>query len=327
MEEKSSYKIRLLPMILLVVCIILLIVVIGMGMMLHEKNQTIASLQNEKQNVEIVAGEIPERPEEPPVANNTVETRNQTRNEVVNNRTNNAVENTATNENGYTGKIVENRGYVYDAQYSTDSLTTTSYQTTSGKSYSIKEIVVPYINMVSSDAKSVNEELEKLYGGYVEEFKVCSQNLYSYIQVSYKTYITSNIYSIAITVQRGTGDEETQEYLAYNFDIISGTKLDYNQVCYIAGVSNASGSIQEAIQGLDDYKNYLNQKKVSKEKLEEMKAEVEVCQNQTFMNYQESLSNNKLVYFLDDNLKLNIVVKVALPVGEEAYDKIVVVEA
>ena len=306
-----------------------------MGIIIHNKNQIIA-----KSNSANVEGGTTSNSDvdvdedlnnEPEMVSNT----NTVTNELVTKTKENNVTNNTTSSNNssmeytYTSKVVENRPYIYDAQYYVDTSNINSYATNDGVKHNVEDIVVPYVNMVSDDANKINLEIEKLYNEFVEEFKICGQNLNSYIKVSYQTYITSNIYSILITVQRGYENSNTDEYFAYNFDIISGTKLDYNQVCYVAGISDANEIVKKMVEELEDFKSYylVPSRYVTQEAADERNAEVDAYKNQVYTYYQEDVLNNKLVYFLDNNLKLNVGIRILLPDSEAINEKIIKIES
>jgi len=333
MEEKKGYKIGLMPLILLILNIILIIVIIVMGFYIHNKNK-----ENNSLSSGVVANTVTTPTMEKPEPTNDIDEifaniiaeniQNAVEN-VSDSSTNNATTIDASTKDEYTEKNVENRPYIYDAQYFAEDINTNSYSSSDGNQYSISDICVPYINMKSDDADKMNSEIENYYKNFVQEFKVCSQNLNSYIKVNYETHITSNIYSILLTITRGQENNKTEEYVAYNFDIMSGTKLDYNQVCYVAGVQNSNESVHSLIYDLKDYNSYVltASKNVSKQKVEERNAQIEACKAQTFTNYQEDLLNNVLVYFLDDNLKLNISVRLVFPDISKSGNKLMIVES
>lgn len=327
MEEKKVYKIGLMPLLLLVLDIILIIVVIIMGIVIKNKNEKLKKVlaNNSNVNSESIVNNENNVQSENTIANTTTK--------VTNTITDtNIIANKKEEEEGvsskvqYAEKIVENKSYIYDAQYNPIGVKANNYSTNDGTNYFISDIVVPYVNMNSDDAKQINSEIEELYNKYVEEFKVCSQNQNSYIKVNYETYITSNVHSILITVQRGKEDSESKEYISYNFDNISGEKLDYNQVCYVAGITDAATSVKSAIDVLDDFSSYYLQvdRYNNQEKVDERNAQIENNKQQIFTSYQQDLLKNNLVYFLDNNLKLNITLNVVLPDGEN-YIKIVTI--
>ena len=337
MDEKKVYKIGLWPMILIILDVILIITVIIMGMIIHPKTALIA--KNAAAAKEVTPIQVDEtRKEDEKIAeekvitntNSTAEPKpkkNDTKNTTTNTANTTKEKDNSTEQ--YTAKTVENRPYIYDAQYTPDGLKTSSYLADDGVNYKVSDIVVPYVNMVSSDATKMNTEIETLYRKWVEEFRICSQNLNSYIKVNYTTYITSNIYSICITVQRSNEQVTSEEYFAYNFDIISGTQLDYGQVCYIAGISDAGECVQKRIATIEEYNSYylVPSRTVSQEEVDARKAEIETYKSEIYTHYQEDILNNQLVYFLDNNLKLNIAIKMKLPDNEIMHTKVVIVES
>ena len=250
------------------------------------------------------------------------------KNNVSKKQNTNNTDNTENEE--YVDKYVKNRGYVYDAQYIPENINVETYKTNDGENHSVLEIKVPYINMDCDAGKECNLEIEDIYKGFVNEFKACSDNKNSYIKSSYETFITSNIISTVITVERGKEENVTNEYIAYNFDAITGTKLSYDQVYGIAGITDVSECIKDNIDSFDVYDEYLQvNPNESKDAVETKKENVENCKKQIFTNYQQDLINNKLVYYLDRNLKLNIKMKIFLPEDSKEeiheYEKIVTI--
>lgn len=327
MEEKKGYKISLLSLILLVINLVLIFVVIGMAWFIHHQNLKLQNVEihsNTPKGQENIEESIPQNT----LGNKTSE-KVKNSNVIKNSISNNNQESSETSNDEYVRKVVETRPYVYDAGYLPEGLNVKNYSMNNGTEYSIENIVVPYVNMVSVDSNNINSKIEEMYKGLVEEFKVCSQNKTSFIKTNYTVYNTSNIYSILITIQRGQGEKTTEEYVTYNFDIISGTKLEYNQVCYIAGIDNASDSVTKNIENLEDLVSLriVADRDHSQEEVDQREAKIVTCQNQIYTSYQQDLLNNQLVYFLDNNLKLNIVLHVVLPDNEGNYDKIVIVEA
>ena len=333
MEDKKGYKISLKWLMLLILMMALIIGIIVMGFIIYKDKKELAK-GNAAQNPTVITDKtFSEEKLEPKkeievLANITA---NSITNAVNNNVQNVAVENTVTgtNEDGTVKKNVETMPYIYDAQYQPENITVTSYETTEKQQCSVSDIKLPYINVASNDASIMNVEIENLYKTLVNEFRICSQNLNSYVKANYETYITSNIYSVVITVTRGQEGQKNESHFAYNFDIITGLKLDYNQVCYIAGINNASENVRKTINELPDYKNYylVEGGGVSKADVDTRNSEIEACKSRMFTIYQENLLNNKVVYFLDNNLKLNIEITVILPRTNDTYNKLIIIEA
>ena len=92
-------------------------------------------------------------------------------------------------------KLDESLDYVYDASYKLDN------------------IIIPYVNIDSDDAKEVNQELYSLYEELVnDELKNKT--------VNYDSYINDDVLSIVVTVSG------TNETYTYKFDLDTGNVLD-----------------------------------------------------------------------------------------------------
>ena len=48
--------------------------------------------------------------------------------------------------------------------------------------------------------------------------------------------------------------------------------------------------------------------------------------NQSINNYKNSVSNNTLKYYLSDNGKLNVIVKLIIPAGAGEFDTVITVD-
>ncbi len=321
-EEKKVFKISLKTLMFLIIIIVLLVVIIVMGFMLASKSN------NEKQSESAVSKDNEDKEE---VVANIVENKveNKTDNKVknkVSNKTKNTVNPDSSGNVQYVEKIVDAKSYIYDAQYSVENLKIEEYQTNDGTSHSASDIVVPFVNMVSDDADDVNNEIQSLYENYMNEYKVCSENKNSFIKVNYETFTTANIISVLITVQRGNENEETNEYVTYNFDAIDGVKLTYSQTYELVGIKDIEEKVKNAISNLEDFEEYELNESYPEEVREARDKELEDCKNKIYTYYQQDLLNNHIAYYLDRNLKFNIAINVVLPAEGGEYSKIVVVE-
>lgn len=321
-EEKKVFKISLKTLMFLIIIIVLLVVIIVMGFMLASKSH------NEKQSESAVSKDNEDKEE---VVSNIVENEveNKTDNKVknkVSNKTKNTVNPDSSGNVQYVEKIVDAKSYIYDAQYSVENLKIEEYQTNDGTSHSASDIVVPFVNMVSDDADDVNNEIQSLYENYMNEYKVCSENKNSFIKVNYETFTTANIISVLITVQRGNENEETNEYVTYNFDAIDGVKLTYSQTYELVGIKDIEEKVKNVISNLEDFEEYELNESYPEEVREARDKELEDCKNKIYTYYQQDLLNNHIAYYLDRNLKFNIAINVVLPAEGGEYSKIVVVE-
>ncbi len=327
MDDKKVIKISLTTLLLLIFAIILLVAVIIVGIVIFEKNKDGKNSENTK---EVLQNNQISNSSQNLIANETNnKTQNESKNKASNQTKNNTLNESESSGNSvqYIDKLVENKGYIYNAQYSPENIIDKNYLNSDGNTYNVSDIVVPYINMVSNDASKINTEVLELYNNLVKEFKICSENKNSYVKSNYQTYITSNIVSIFITIQRGEEQTATEEYLSYNFDLVSGTKLTYDQVYTIAGISNIDEDIKKNIDNLEDFDEYVieEDRNHTKEEVEARNSEIQTCKDQIFNSYKLSVQNKKLVYFLNSNLKLNIAIDVVVPENNEKYVKVITI--
>ena len=94
------------------------------------------------------------------------------------------------------------------------------------------------------------------------------------------------------------------------------TYRSYEEVYTLANISstNIDSKIESAITS------------VLKERLKDTKNDLSTCINESIDNYKASVNNNTLKYFLSENNKLNVVVKLSIPAGTGEFDTIITVE-
>lgn len=93
-------------------------------------------------------------------------------------------------------------------------------------------------------------------------------------------------------------------------------ELSYEDVYTLANISstNIDSKIESAITS------------VLKEGLKDTKNDLSTCINESIDNYKASVNNNTLKYFLSENNKLNVIVKLSIPAGTGEFDTIITVE-
>ena len=97
-------------------------------------------------------------------------------------------------------KIYDNRDLIYDANYLYKNFSDESYYSENmNKSYSLKDINLPYININSEDANNANKEIKTLFEELAENFEQEYKNTKTWYNIaSYKTYTKGNLLSILI---------------------------------------------------------------------------------------------------------------------------------
>lgn len=199
--------------------------------------------------------------------------------------------------------------YVYDAEYDYDVDETTEYGL-----YSIKDIVVPYININTEEAKEINSEIKELFDEAISVYKEYLDDETFYTTISYESYINDNILSVIILTTNGGTDIPLEEYISYNFDLTTLETVDFKYVYETAGFTETT--INEKVG--EEIKEYL-----ASEDYEDIWTEENSQEDYTeksISNYQNSVSNNSIKYYLNEDGNLNIIVDMEIPAGRETFE-------
>lgn len=214
--------------------------------------------------------------------------------------------------------------YVKNADYMYGDLKGKKYKSNiEEKELSIDDIVMPYITLESDDAKKANDEIKKLYD---ELAKKVEERLNSkeeepdidYILSRYETNVNDNVLSILLTTEEWSGDTGC-EYYTFNFDINTGKRLVFKDVYEKAGFTddNIDSKVNDALKGM--FKN-LSDKDFGEGETRKQ------YEDANYKTYQTAKSDDKLVYYLDKNGKLSIIVATETPLGRggDPYETFVI---
>lgn len=231
--------------------------------------------------------------------------------------TNNA--SNSTNTNSLVSKLDDNKDWVYDAEY-TKNVTADSYSTYY-ETYYAKDIVVPYINVNSSYSNTANSEIKKVFDAAIKSYNDGVSDKMTFVdECGYKKYVIDNSLSVVLTYGVGATDVVHPKYYTYNIDLKTGNQLSYEEVYNIAGLnsSNIDSKVENAIT------------KIMQDKLKNLNypdgTNFNTYNNESISNYKKSINDHTLKYFLSDNGKLNIVVKLSIPAGSGEFDTIITVD-
>ncbi len=225
-----------------------------------------------------------------------------------------------TNEKETLSKIDASKDWVYDAAYESE-VTETSYKTSSGRKYYLKDIKVPYVNIDNSAAKTANNGLKVIFNNAISNYKLGLQDKQTYVDsCNYSSTIIGNMLSFVVKYGIGATAVVRPEYYAYNFDLSTGNVLTYQEV-YEKLKFNSSTIQDRTKTAITSF---------MQEELKNMKADnylpgtnFDTVNNKTYQNYLDAVNNNTIKYFVDSNNKLNIVIKVATQ-GETNNSNIIV---
>lgn len=227
-------------------------------------------------------------------------------------------ENNNVDENKIISKLDNTKDWVYDANYNLPTNKESYYgYTDHTKLISASDLVVPYININSDNAKKANDEIFKLYSDLINTFNENLKEEIYFTLVDYKTYIDNSIVSIIITTESGGTDVLRYKYYTYSFNLENGKSLSYGDVYKIAGFnsSNINIEVKKAITN------------VMEERLADYpdKTDFDTFNNESITNYKNSVGNNTLKYFLSSKGELNIIVRLSIPAGMGYVDEIITI--
>lgn len=194
-------------------------------------------------------------------------------------------ENSKTEDNKATKKIDETKPWVYDADYKDGKKDKIIIPEYSNEEDSVLEkLIVPYININSNYAKSVNEEIRAMYEKAYNQFgKENDNKSIVYIDMEYSYYYNENILSVVITTRDGVlNGGLSREYIIYNFNLNTLEKASLEDIYKECGF-------------------------VSKEEFENA-TEITIANEINAGNLFNDVSWNYNQYYMDKNIEFNLIV-------------------
>ncbi len=247
---------------------------------------------------------------------------------VMNNK--NKEEESINLSNNETLKVDTSKAYVYDATYSYDNKYTEYERTissgengiinyygldieyTNGKQ-SIANLKVPYFNIKSDDATKANNELSSLYNDYAKQFDTCAEESKDdklpgcTLLLAYKSYQYDNIASVVVIDSSQATSTWILNYHVYNFDLITGKNLSYDEVLNKIGYSkdsistNLSSLIKDKMDSIMKDTDLTSACSASLDKYN-----TKNCYDITTKLLEDSISDNSILYFVNNDGVLNI---------------------
>ena len=227
-------------------------------------------------------------------------------------------------------KLDNSKDWVYDADYQKN--TTADSYSTALKTYYAKDIVVPYININSQYAKTSNEEIKNVFDNLIQKYNDGVNNKITYIDnCNYQKNINDDYMSTVLTYGIGGTDIIHQNYYTYNISLKTGNELTYEEAYKIVGIdsNNIETKVESAITNImkDKLQSFKDPKTENGNGIDYPDGtNFDTYNNKSIENYKSTLSNKSLKYFISDNKKLNIIVKLSIPAGTGEFDTIITVE-
>ena len=203
-------------------------------------------------------------------------------------------------------KLDESKDYLYDADYTgvyKNKYTEYTRGTTIEK---LSDLKVPYININSYYAGVANSEFKELYKEYASAFDGCAVSTVGCsLKLTYKTYRYNNILSIVIANGIQSTAPMVLDYKTYNFDLKTGNEITYDEMITRLGYDKNTllDKEKEAIKKKIDETNRFNYDltKTCGGVVEEN------CYDKAYKILEDSINDNSILYFADENGKFNII--------------------
>jgi competence protein ComGC len=247
---------------------------------------------------------------------------------VLNNK--NKEEESIKSSNNETLKVDTSKAYVYDATYSYDNKYTEydraissgengiidyyglDVEYTNGKQ-TISNLKVPYFNINSDDASKANDELSSLYNEYAKNFDTCAEESKDdklpgcTLLLAYKSYQYDNIASVVVIDSSQATSTWVLNYHIYNFDLSTGKNLSYDEVLSKVGYNkdSISANLSDLIKNeMDSIMKDTDLTTACSASLD--KYNTSNCYDITSKLLENSISDNSVLYFINDNGELNL---------------------
>lgn len=231
--------------------------------------------------------------------------------------TDNTKVDTSTTVN-YVNRLDNTKYWIYDAEYPS-TVTQLSYETTFYNTYYLSDINVPYINIDSESAASANTELKNIYNDSISTYSQGISDGYSYVDIcDYKYYmVNDDTLSVIQTVGYGATSVVYPKYYNYNFNLKDGSLLTYQEVYELAGYTtdNLTSAVTSAIT--TTMKDKLKNMTYSDGETEDTYIQKSIA------NYNTSVTDGTIKYFIDSNKHLKIVVTLTIPADIGEFDTII----
>ena len=163
------------------------------------------------------------------------------------------------------------------------------------------DIIVPYINIDSPDAKKANDELYELYKYLIDIFNWdASHEQIWFTRVDSDAAVYNDVLSVVTqTVDQGTA-ASTYTYYMYNFSLKDGHRLSYEEALSIIG--SDTSSIRETVLSM------------VWDELNDLGEYAGMSVNDTMSGYDANVSNNTVQFYFDEDGNLYVEVVLIAPI-------------
>ena len=181
--------------------------------------------------------------------------------------------------------------YVYEGSYVTTFEDKVYDNNDRVLSYS--DITVPYVNIATAEADSVNNQIKQYYDKVISVYENLDDD--EYITLNYWTYINNNTLSIILITNRWDDDGSKRTYTTYNISLEDGTTYDFNELLNTFNLKKEYiiDSMKENIE------NYVEEEDYDEEYID---TNMEL--------FEEKLNEGSLSYFVNPSNKITIILPI-----------------
>ncbi len=224
------------------------------------------------------------------------------------------------NKQELVNKINSSKYWIYDADYEKDVLA--DFYLINEPIYA-EDIKVPFINIDSNYASKANQEIKKVFDIAIDAYNEGVQNELTWVDIDYQKYIDTDMVSTALWYSIKATAVVNPNYYTYNIDLKTGKEMSFEDVYQKCGFTknNINDKVKENITSIikDRLKNFTDDNYPEG-------TNFDTYNNESIENYLDSIENNTLQYFIDENGVLSIIVRLSIPVEMGYFDTVIKLE-
>lgn len=211
-------------------------------------------------------------------------------------------------------KIDSSKDYIYDANYipNVRSKTYADYDSTIRN---IDNYKAPYINLNSSYAKKVNDNIKKVYdqAAQVFDFSIDHNSCVGIEIFEYKHYLVGDMLAVVLTTKYRTCAVTIPKYYIYVINVKTGRKVNLDEILEYKNINKDDFNEKVKNEIINSYYSSFDDSK-----------DYDYLIDENLKTYEND-TNKK--FFIDDNGKINLLISITIRPGEiEEIFKIITIE-
>lgn len=211
-------------------------------------------------------------------------------------------------------KIDSSKDYIYDANYipNVRSKTYADYDSTIRN---IDNYKAPYINLNSSYAKKVNDNIKKAYdqAAQVFDFSIDHNSCVGIEIFEYKHYLVGDMLAVVLTTKYRTCAVTIPKYYIYVINVKTGRKVNLDEILEYKNINKDDFNEKVKNEIINSYYSSFDDSK-----------DYDYLIDENLKTYEND-TNKK--FFIDDNGKINLLISITIRPGEiEEIFKIITIE-